>query len=163
MHWSRMTRPLGYWIKEIDRRIEADFERLLADEALTRRHWQVLTTLAELRAGTLPELDAALAPFTPTVRPQLNELIHRGWAAESPAATGPPARTLSPGRAESPGPVSGRPGGAIELTVAGRAAHERVAERVRAFRAQVTAGLSEQDYTTLVTLLERVAGNLTPA
>jgi DNA-binding MarR family transcriptional regulator len=83
------------------------------------------------------------------VRPQLDDLIHRGWATETPATTGPPA-------AASPGVL-------IKLTIEGRAAHARVAERVRAFRAQVTAGLSEQDYTTLVTLLERVAGNLTPA
>ena len=136
-------RPLGYWIKEIDRRIEADFGRLLEDEDLTRRHWQVLTTLAEREAGTLAELDRALAPFTPTVRPQHDDLIHRGWATE----------------AAGPGPGAA----AVALTAAGRAAHDRVSERVRAFRAQVTEGLSEDDYATLITLLERVAGNLTPA
>lgn len=147
-------RPLGYWIKEIDRRIEADFGRLLAHEGLTRRHWQVLTTLAEQRAGTLAQLDAALAPFTPTTRPQLNDLINRGWATESPAG------------AEHPEPrdqAADQPGREVVLTPAGRAAHDRVAERVRAFRAQVAAGLSERDYATLVALLERVAGNLTPA
>lgn len=131
-------RPLGYWIKEIDRRIEAGFGRLLADEALTRRHWQVLTTLAQGDMSRA-DLDAALGPFAPTVRPETDDLIHRGWATESP------------------------PAGAVSLTGAGRAAHDRVAERVRAFRAHVTDGLSEQDYATLVALLERVAGNLTPA
>ncbi|MEU8610825.1 hypothetical protein AB0C29_22835, partial [Actinoplanes sp. NPDC048791] len=54
-------------------------------------------------------------------------------------------------------------GPVLRLTGAGRAAHDRVAERVRTFRARVTDGLSEQEYATLVTLLERVAGNLTPA
>jgi DNA-binding MarR family transcriptional regulator len=130
-------RPLGYWIKEIDRRIEADFDRLLAAEELGRRHWQILETVA--RADVSPAgLDAALAPFAPTVRPQLDQLIRRGWVTEPRAGT-------------------------VTLTAAGRAAHDRLNARVRSFRAQVTEGLSEQDYVTLVTLLERVAGNLTPA
>ena len=146
-------RPLGYWIKEIDRRIEAGFGRLLADEALTRRHWQVLTTLARGDMSRA-DLDAALAPFTPTVRPETDDLIHRGWATESP-----PAGTAA---AESP-PAGTAAAGAVSLTGDGRAAHDRVAERVRDFRAHVTDGLSEHDYATLVALLERVAGNLTPA
>jgi hypothetical protein len=87
------------------------------------------------------DLDAALAPFAPTVRSEVLDLVHQGWAAI--------------------GSVSGA--GTVALTVAGRAVHDRVAERVRLFRAQVTAGFSEQDYTTLLTLLKRVAGNLTPA
>ena len=143
-------RPMGFWIKEIDRRIEADFGRLLADEELTRRHWQILTTLAQ---GATPraDLDAALAPFAATVRPQLDELIHRGWASP---LTAEPVELV-----ESVESVAE----AVRLTAAGRVVHDRVAGRVRAFRAHVTDGLSEQDYVTLVTLLERVAGNLTPA
>lgn len=130
-------RPLGYWIKEIDRRIEADFGRLFAEEGLSRRYWQILDTVA--RADISPgELDAALTPFAPTVRPQLDDLIHRGWVAEPRA-------------------------GVVAITAAGRAAHDRVAGRVRSLRARVAEGLSEQEYATLVTLLERVAGNLTPA
>ena len=131
-------RPMGYWIKEIDRRIEAALGRLLADEMLTRRHWQVLTTLAGEEEVTRAALDAALAPFAPTVRPELDDLIGRGW-------------------------VTGRAAGAVALTAPGRVAHDRVAERVRSFRAQVTEGLTEQDHRTLLALLERVAGNLTPA
>jgi DNA-binding MarR family transcriptional regulator len=73
------------------------------------------------------------------VRPQVDDLIRRGWVIE--AETGP----------------------GVRLTAAGRAAPDRVAERVRIFRARVTEGLSEQEYATLVALLERVAGNLTPA
>ena len=131
-------RPMGYWIKEIDRRIEAAFGRLLADEMLTRRHWQVLTTLAREEEVTRPALDAALAPFAPTVRPELDDLIGRGW-------------------------VTGRPAGAVALTAPGRVVHDRVAERVHSFRARVTEGLTDQDHRTLLALLERVAGNLTPA
>jgi len=131
-------RPLGYWIKEIDRRIEEDFGRLLADEGLTRRHWQVLHTIAQ-GPVTSAELDRALAPFlsagSPTVRPQADDLADRGWALMTSDGT-------------------------ATLTPAGREAHDRVAARVGAARARVIEGLSEADYVTLVGLLERVAGNL---
>lgn len=135
-------RPLGYWIKELDRRLEAGLGAVLADEQLTRRHWQVLATLAQGEAART-ELDAAHASFVPTVQPQVDDLIHRGWATESPG----------------PGQTTPR----VSLTAAGRAAHDRVAERVRSFRAHVTDGLSEREYSTLIALLERVTGNLTPA
>ena len=45
----RMTgdgRPIGYWLKHLDRLIEATFDRTLADVGLGRRHWQTLNTLA---------------------------------------------------------------------------------------------------------------------
>ncbi len=154
-------RPMGYWIKEIDRRIEAEFERLLTDEQLTRRHWQVLTTLARGPASRA-DLDAALAPFVPSVRSEIDGLISRGWATESRQAAAP-VDTVATGENAAPVGPAARPTGLISLTTAGRAAHDRAAERVRAFRTHVTDGLSEQDYRTLVTLLERVAGNLTPA
>jgi hypothetical protein len=38
-------RPIGYWLKHLDSMIEGTFERTLASEGLTRRHWQVLNTL----------------------------------------------------------------------------------------------------------------------
>ncbi|MET8148086.1 MarR family winged helix-turn-helix transcriptional regulator [Actinoplanes sp. NPDC049668] len=130
-------RPLGYWIKEIDRRIEADLGRLLAEDGLTRRHWQVLHTI-EQGPATRAGLDEALAPFADSVCPEVDDLIGRGWAA-------------------------GAEPGSLTLTGPGRAAHDRIAQRVYAARARVTDGLAEQEYVTLIGLLERVAGNLAPA
>jgi hypothetical protein len=45
-------RPIGYWLKHLDRLIEDTFERTLSMEGLTRRHWQVLNTLER----TIPPL-----------------------------------------------------------------------------------------------------------
>ena len=55
-------RPIGYWLKHLDRLIEGNFERTLASEGLTRRHWQALNTL-RTRPSTRAEIAAALAPF----------------------------------------------------------------------------------------------------
>lgn len=133
-----MNQPIGYWIKQIDTGVEADFARLLAGAGLNRRGWQVLNTLSR-HAATGPELDTALTPFLsaaePTVTGYAEELVARGWAERTPA-------------------------GAYALTTTGRAAHARVAADVHAARARIIDGLTAEDYATLVGLLQRVAANL---
>ncbi len=130
-------RPIGYWLKEIDRLIEDGFARLLADESLTRRHWQVLNTLAE-RPRTVAELDEELSPFlaerSPSVAPVVEDLRVRGWLTEVNA-----------------------------LTEIGAARHEQVSERVIANRRRLTEGISAEEYRSVVELLERMAGNATTA
>src|SRR4029450_9529752 len=55
-------RPIGYWLKHLDRPIEETFERPLSSTGLTRRHWQVLNTLNSGRTTNV-ELAVALRPF----------------------------------------------------------------------------------------------------
>src|SRR5262245_22879448 len=75
-------RPIGYWLKRLDRLIDQAFERALDANGLTRRHWQVLNTLA---AGPSTEaaLAAALQPFVEgdakAVEVVINEFLDRGW------------------------------------------------------------------------------------
>jgi DNA-binding MarR family transcriptional regulator len=128
-----VERPIGYWLKEVDRLVEVSFERLLAEEGLTRRHWQVLNTIAggPLRSDAV---DAALAPFQPTVAPVVEELVARGWVR--------------------------RAGDVVELTVEGSAAHAAVSERVMVGRRPLTEGISAEEYASVVSLLERMANNL---
>ena len=128
------VQPIGYWVKEIDRMLEESFVRLLAEEGLTRRHWQVLNTLASGAVGQA-EVDRALAPFltaeAPSTAPVVEDLIARGWV-------GRPAR----------------------LTEQGRVAHARLTERVSASRRAIIDGISDEEYTAAVNVLERMAGNL---
>jgi DNA-binding MarR family transcriptional regulator len=130
-------RPLGYWLKYIDGRLEANFGRLLAEEDLTRRQWQILDTIAS-GPHTMAEIDEAAKPFltaqTPTFLPIVTDFVDRGWVT-----------------------------GEYELTRLGRQTHEAIAAKVRAFRTKVTEGLSDDDYVILVNLLERVATNVTAA
>lgn len=133
-------RPFGYWIKEIDRRIEAKFGSLLAAEGLTRRSWQVLNTVAAAPASTA-ELDERLAPFLdsaePTVHPHAELLAARGWAAVDDNIW--------------------------RLTEAGERGHERVAAQVQSARVRILDGISPADYRTLIALLERAAANIEAA
>ncbi len=74
-------RPIGFWLKLVDRLIDDSFDATLGQAVLTRRHWQVL---AMLRNGpaTLQQLDAETAPFLGscerTTRPVVDDL----WAGE---------------------------------------------------------------------------------
>src|SRR6476646_7859095 len=59
-------RPIGYWLKHLDRLIADSFSRALAADELTRRHWQVLNTLARGPARLATTVD---------------DLIGRGWVS----------------------------------------------------------------------------------
>ena len=41
-----MERAIGYWLKHLNRLIEEAFGDALEEQALSRRHWQAMNTLA---------------------------------------------------------------------------------------------------------------------
>lgn len=125
-------RPLGYWLKHIDTLLEDAFERLLAEQGLTRRRWQVLNTLATGPHSPL-ELAEALLPFE-NVETTVQSLTRRGWVT-----------------------------GAYELTEQGIQAHRVVQAKVLELRAKTREGISDEEFGTLLTLLERVATNVANA
>jgi DNA-binding MarR family transcriptional regulator len=128
-----MFRPIGYWLKEVDRLIEESFVRLLGEQDLTRRHWQALNTISE-RPVAAADVDTALAPFEATVEPVVDELVARGWVR--------------------------RDGDVLTLTADGRVAHRSLSERVGANRAALTDGITAEEYASVVNLLERMANNV---
>jgi DNA-binding MarR family transcriptional regulator len=131
-------RPLGFWLKLVDRLLDEGFERILAGAGLTRRHWQALTTLQQGPA-TVQELDARLAPFLddqePTTRPVLDDLSARGWA-------------------------TWRAGDQAAVTPTGAAAHRELLADVSAHRRRVSDGITAEEYGATVAVLERMATNL---
>ena len=72
------NKPIGWWLKEVDRLLEESFEQVLAADGLTRRQWQALNAAAG------PEsIAAALAPFLTGDPAELtavtDSLVERGW------------------------------------------------------------------------------------
>lgn len=156
-------RPIGYWVKLLDRLIEGSFDVLLGDTGLGRRHWQLLNVLGDGPASRA-EIDRALAPFRPEPTPgdrtgplhdrpvagpggdqpatgistALDELVRRGWA-----------------RAE--------PDDRWTRTPAGDQATAALRERVAAHRRQITDGVSPEAYRTTLATLTRMCTNLDPA
>lgn len=136
-----MERPIGYWLKRLDRLIEDAFDRVLAAEGVSRRQWQTLNVLRRAPAGD-DELGAALRPFwetdTVTVAEVAGELARRGW-------------------------VTRGPDGRHALTPEGEAAHAALATRVGGIRELVGRGVTEQEYRTTMDVLRRMTGNLEAA
>jgi DNA-binding MarR family transcriptional regulator len=131
-------RPIGFWLKLVDRLIDESFDAVLADAGLTRRHWQVLNLL-QAAPATIQQTDTELAPFLSdaetTTRPVLDDLQVRGWVAwtDDRHAT---------------------------LTDTGAAAHAELLRQVSRSRERLTAGITPQEYTATIEILRRMAVNL---
>ena len=131
-------RPIGFWLKLVDRLIDEKFAETLDEHGVTRRQWQLLTVLSRGPA-TLAQLDLAVAPFLSDGKNEssaehLSELIESGWVDAT--ATG------------------------YETTERGSAAYNRLAEVVNANRAKASEGVTEQEYRDTIDVLERLAVNL---
>jgi DNA-binding MarR family transcriptional regulator len=134
-------RPIGYWLKHLDRLIDATFDRTLADVGLGRRHWQALNTLAGGPA-TSAELNAALEPFTGddpmALAPVIDTLTRRGW-------------------------VTTEAGGRHTLTVNGATAHQRIQKDVDQARQLILTHVTAEEYARVIDILQRMAAGLETA
>jgi len=126
-----LGRPIGWWLKEADERIELAFAEALAGLGVDRRSWQVLDTVAR-RPTTRPELATLLSAFDPpdVIAGVVDDLASRGWVEE--------------------------PDGTLRLTGAGEGVHAELRQRVAQVRQRVTDALPADDYATLVRLLRRL-------
>lgn len=131
-------RPIGFWLKLVDRLIDERFASTLEEHGVTRRQWQLLNVLSRGQS-TGAQLDAVLAPFLSamdgeTVEEQLAELVDSGWVALSPSG--------------------------YSLADPGRTALAALASTVDKTRALTADGVSEPHYAQTLETLERMARNL---
>src|SRR5215510_12365731 len=133
-----MEAPIGYWLKHLDRLIEAAAERAFTKEKLSRRHWQIMNVLRQSPQDATG-LKEAIRPFSGpgavTLEEINGELTARGWLAKD---------------------NSGR----YTLTTAGEAGHAAVAAKVQGIRSTFLIGLTDDDYLRTVQTLRRMAENL---
>lgn len=125
------SRPIGWWLKEADAQLDAAFDRSLEGRSVDRRAWQILASLARSPAGR-EDLVTTLAAFdSPAdIETVLNGLSSRGWIDTS--------------------------AGLLRLTTDGAREQAELAPLVDGVRGQVAAALPQDDYLTLVRLLERL-------
>jgi DNA-binding MarR family transcriptional regulator len=130
-------RPIGYWLKKLDRLIDTQFELQLSTARLSRRQWQLLNLL-ESNPRSVPELEAALEPFLEGATPELSDavagLVTRGWA-------------------ESTDNI-------VNLTEIGQEQFEIAKATAAELRQTLTRGISPEEYGTTVDVLARMAANL---
>lgn len=131
-------RPIGFWLKLLDRMIDEQFASTLEEHGVTRRQWQLLNVLSR-EPSTGEQLDAAVAPFLSAEQDEasadhLAELIDSGWVTSTPEA--------------------------FELTDRGRTAFDKLEAVVSAQRTLIATGVSAEEYEQTVSVLERMARNL---
>ena len=135
-------RPIGFWLKLVDRLIDEQFASTLEEHGVTRRQWQLLNVLTKGPA-TVEQLDAAVAPFLSAATDDdpaesstehLAELLDSAWLDAT---------------AEG-----------YALTDRGRGAFERLELVVAGQRTQVAEGITPDQYEQAVAVLERMARNL---
>ncbi|WP_026416209.1 MarR family winged helix-turn-helix transcriptional regulator [Actinomadura oligospora] len=134
---ARADRPIGYWLRHIDGALDANLGRLLADDGLTRRGWQVLNTVSYepiTMADLDRTLDAFVSPDEPTMRPQVERLVDLGWARLD--------------------------GDTAELTEDGVRAHRRVRDTIGAQRARMIECFTPEEFRSLMEMLRRFAAHL---
>ena len=132
---QNLQRPVGWWLKEADARLDAAFDAALSAAGADRRGWQVLATLRR-SAAPRAAIVASLAAFDEpaVVEGVLEDLQRRGWVEESNAQW--------------------------QLTPAGLQKHADLAPLVASIRGQVATALPDDDYALLIDLLARLVAGL---
>jgi hypothetical protein len=128
-------RPIGWWLKEADKRLDAAFDRRLESRGVDRRAWQMLAPLAS-RPMTRSELADSLASFD--ARAVLDDVVvglhERNWVEQSAEL--------------------------LRLTEEGEHEHAALVPLVNDVRQLVAAALPPDEYGTLVRLLQQLVAAL---
>ncbi|MEA5154342.1 MarR family transcriptional regulator [Raineyella sp.] len=134
---EQQERPIGYWAKHLDSLINQAFEQALHDDDVTRRQWQVLSTLtwgARSVASLRETLGAFRCDEDDSLEDALEALDGRGWIGDD--------------------------GGLLSLTPAGVSVHDEVHGHVERVREDLGRDISDADYRTTVDTLRRMCDNL---
>ncbi|MEP6979924.1 MAG: hypothetical protein ABJA16_04080 [Nakamurella sp.] len=126
-------RPIGWWLKTADARIDQAFEAVFHGQSITRREWQVLesTSGAPVRES---ELLGTLKSFAGAGE-AVDELRRRGLLVDGAD-------------------------GFLTLTHAGQLAHDGAAAGVATVRRAVRTALPGENYPTLLRLLADLVDGL---
>lgn len=74
------ARPIGYWLRAIDRRLDDRMRELFTAEGLTRRDWRRLNLIG----GTV--VDARMTERLAARPERVAPLVERGWVTGEPGA-----------------------------------------------------------------------------
>jgi len=131
-------KPIGFWLKLVDKLIDEQFAATLEEHGVTRRQWQLLNVLSQGEAR-LEQLDTAVAPFLnpdsqESSAEHLAELVESAWVSSSD--------------------------GVFALTEQGTGALAGLSDVVTNNRDALTVGIGAVEYEATIAVLERMARNL---
>jgi DNA-binding MarR family transcriptional regulator len=133
-------KPIGYWLKHADNVITEHIDRVLSENGFTRSRWQILNIVYQ--AGTITRSSILDTMQTFIDARQLDEIIEefveQGWLVKH----GKEERVQ------------------LTLTEAGKAQRETIFELQSEVRRRTMQGITEQEYATVIDVLERMVSNL---
>lgn len=132
-----LTRPIGWWLKEADARIDAAFDVALAGTGLDRRRWQILTWLSRA-PSSVEEVVSQLGIFdeAAAVTAVVDGFVERGLVERVQEQ--------------------------LRLTPAGIEEQAAASRQVAGVRARVVQAVGQDGYETLVNLLAQLVEGLDP-
>ncbi len=130
-----LKRPIGWWLKEADAKLDGAFDTVLAGRGVDRRGWQVLASLSRGETSRV-DITGALSSFdeSEVVDRVIDDFQERGWVEEA--------------------------AGVLRLTAIGADEYEKLAPLVDQVRHTVATALPQDDYLALIRLLARLAAGL---
>lgn len=132
--------PIGYWLKHTDEIITKHVHQVLSTNGFTRFRWQVLNMLYE--AGPITRRDVFHTMKTFIDAPQLDEIldgfVQEGWLAKHGDGDATELMLTDPGKTE----------------------REAIFKLQSEVRRRAMQGITEQEYTTVLDVLQRMVKNL---
>jgi DNA-binding MarR family transcriptional regulator len=128
--------PIGYWLKHADEVITAHANQALADQGFTRFRWQALNMIYEAGTITRDQIFNVLQTFLDAhqLDEMLNGFIQEGWLVVE--------------------------GNALSLTEAGKSKRTDLFKRQGEVRRRAMQGISDEEYVTIIAVLQRIVNNL---
>lgn len=134
--------PIGYWLKRVDALLTTAIDQAQAEHGVSRTQWQVLNSIAQSDGTDKQNLADTLAEFADAQRIDaiLAQFLARGWVTVGAASN------------QEPAPV--------HLSDEGRRHHAVILATQKEVRQRAMQGINEEEYTTVVGILQQIAANL---
>ncbi|WP_124727471.1 MarR family winged helix-turn-helix transcriptional regulator [Staphylospora marina] len=135
-------KPIGWWLKEADRAITRFSAKKLQELGLNRFQWQVLNVLREQGPVPARKIHEQVKLFVdePSFAEMLRRFAGQGWIHLSDEQD-PMDQMLS-------------------LTPEGEKAHAAAWEKQRQVRERLMEGISDEEYLTVIRVLQKITENL---
>lgn len=138
---SAQQPPIEYWLRHADEVVTGHVNQVLEDYGFTRSRWLVLNSIYE--AGTIIKKDVCetLKIFTAWLDEILDGFIKEGWLVK---------------RGDGDAAV-------LMLTETGKSEYEAITALQCEVRRHVLRDVSDQEYATVIEVLQRIVSNLAEA
>jgi DNA-binding MarR family transcriptional regulator len=139
---TKPERPIGYWLKQVDKLLTEQINKVQAAHSISRSEWQVLNIIYETGSASKERIFEPMQTFidAPHLDEIITHLMERGWVEQN--------RGYSPDAVE------------FQLTEEGRRNHGAILGVQREIRQRAMQGIREEEYATVIRVLQQMVNNL---